>query len=466
VQTRLLLGSTLKLEESRMSPDKPILASPPDSRLADQRFPARPTCGEMAALIKQHAWDATPLGPMHAWSPTLVSMVQLILNSPHPAALYWGSEMIMIYNDPYRDSLEHRHPNALGRPAAPVWDECWPRFGSNMESVLATGNAVIEEKVCHTSVIDGRTTKSFWNYCASPIFEAGQVVGVYKTDQNITDQVNAFNALAESDERLALALSGGSCIGTWDWDIKRDRVSVEKRFALFFGIDPQRGLTGLPSADFLRNIHVEDHELVSQAMARAIQNGEEYSVEYRLLQADGSTHWVSAKGRCIYGDSGEPTRFPGAVFDLGPGKHPTNRRKSDLTPAQDASSVPLQTARPSIVLPLGPSDRRRSRTIPPPPPDRSSSPALVAFLVEFIARQIAERKDMLRVRTVSDLISTEVILCVAPEDIARFSGTNGRTAHSIQVVLNAASLKRDHRYTLVLEELPSTEAEPISELLQ
>jgi len=450
--------------ENRPSPPQAASASSPRTLVLAPHT-------QMGALIHDHPWETTPLGPMSSWSTTLLSMVNLILNSPFPSAVYWGREMIMIYNDPYRESLESRHPAALGRPAALVWDECWLRFGANMEAVLADGKAIVEEKVCHTFLIDGRPFKSFWNYCASPVFDGGKVVGIYKTDQNITDQVNAFNALADSDERLRLSLSGGSCIGTWDWDIKQDRLSADERFARFFGVDPRLTVAGLPLDAYFRNIHLEDHDRVRKAVRSAIETGQEYHLEYRVLQADGTVHWVCAKGRCVYGDDGEPSRFPGALFDMGPGKQAVpERRSADRASflgdsAASAHPQPRQSDRPAIILDLGGVERDRSRRPPPLPSDQSSSPALVAFLVESIARQLVDRKDVVRVRTTGDLQSTQVILGIAHEDMPKIAGRNSRTAHSIQVVLNAAGLKRNHRYLLQVEEVAPSEAEPANEML-
>jgi len=53
----------------------------------------------MSAALPRHIqfaksidWAATPLGPMESWSFDLRAMCNLIMGSPHPAAMYWGNE--------------------------------------------------------------------------------------------------------------------------------------------------------------------------------------------------------------------------------------------------------------------------------------------------------------------------------------------------------------------------------------
>ena len=47
--------------------------------------------------------------------------------------VFWGPELIKIYNDAYRPITGHKHPWALGRPAREVWPEIW----SDIEPLVA-----------------------------------------------------------------------------------------------------------------------------------------------------------------------------------------------------------------------------------------------------------------------------------------------------------------------------------------
>jgi len=48
-------------------------------------------------------WSATPLGDMSTWSREFRQVACLLMANPHPAALFWGDELTVIYNKSYAD---------------------------------------------------------------------------------------------------------------------------------------------------------------------------------------------------------------------------------------------------------------------------------------------------------------------------------------------------------------------------
>ena len=75
--------------------------------------------GEMAELIRRTDWSATPLGPIRSWPRSLKATVALMLHSRHPMFLWWGPELIQIYNDAYVPSFGvGKHPARWGSAAA------------------------------------------------------------------------------------------------------------------------------------------------------------------------------------------------------------------------------------------------------------------------------------------------------------------------------------------------------------
>lgn len=51
--------------------------------------------GECGALIRDHDWSATPLGPVADWSGALRTTVANIVNSPVPKVLMWGPDNVL-----------------------------------------------------------------------------------------------------------------------------------------------------------------------------------------------------------------------------------------------------------------------------------------------------------------------------------------------------------------------------------
>lgn len=60
-------------------------------------------------------WASTSLGAMGTWSPEFRQVANLVMQNPQPAALFWGEEMTMMYNEAYRDHVAGRkHPALMG----------------------------------------------------------------------------------------------------------------------------------------------------------------------------------------------------------------------------------------------------------------------------------------------------------------------------------------------------------------
>jgi hypothetical protein len=78
------------------------------------------TCLPMSAALPRHIkfarsvdWASTPLGPIENWSFDLRAMCNLVMGSPHPAAMYWGPELIAIYNEAYILLAGQKHPHLM-----------------------------------------------------------------------------------------------------------------------------------------------------------------------------------------------------------------------------------------------------------------------------------------------------------------------------------------------------------------
>lgn len=74
-------------------------------------------------------------------------------------------------------------------------------------------------------------------------------------------------------------------------------------------------------------------------------------------------------------------------------------------------------------------------------------------LVEFIARSLVDQKDEVRVDEAGSRDrSTLLELSVAPDDLGKVIGRQGRTARAIRTILSAASAKSGRHYTLDIVE--------------
>jgi uncharacterized protein len=74
-------------------------------------------------------------------------------------------------------------------------------------------------------------------------------------------------------------------------------------------------------------------------------------------------------------------------------------------------------------------------------------------LVREIARALVDDPGAVEVTSVDRDENTVLRLRVAPGDVGKVIGKQGRTARSVRTILGAVSMKLHHRYTLdILEE--------------
>ena len=98
--------------------------------------------GEMARRMRELDWSKTALGPPEQWPQSLRSAVSILLPSKAQIVLFWGADLVTLYNDAYRPVFGAKHPGALGLPARESWSEIWdatlkPLLGG----VVETGEA-------------------------------------------------------------------------------------------------------------------------------------------------------------------------------------------------------------------------------------------------------------------------------------------------------------------------------------
>jgi predicted RNA-binding protein YlqC (UPF0109 family) len=73
-------------------------------------------------------------------------------------------------------------------------------------------------------------------------------------------------------------------------------------------------------------------------------------------------------------------------------------------------------------------------------------------LVEAIAKALVDHADQVQVHAVEGEQVTVLELRVAPDDLGKVIGRQGRTAKSIRTLLGAAGMKLKKRFTLEILE--------------
>ncbi len=78
-------------------------------------------------------------------------------------------------------------------------------------------------------------------------------------------------------------------------------------------------------------------------------------------------------------------------------------------------------------------------------------------LISDVARALVDDSDAVRVEVFNENEVTVLRLFVAPDDVGKVIGKQGRTARSLRTILSAASMKLQHRFALDIVEADDME---------
>lgn len=147
--------------------------------------------GEMGALIRSLDWSMTPLGPVESWPQSLRTSVSICLASHFPMLIWWGPELVMLYNDAYRPMLgTTKHPQSMGQRGRECWPEIWDIIGPMLEGVLRKGEATWSENQLLPLDRNGYVEECYFTFSYSPIRdETGGIGGVFTAVTETTRQV-------------------------------------------------------------------------------------------------------------------------------------------------------------------------------------------------------------------------------------------------------------------------------------
>ncbi|MEO7103217.1 MAG: ATP-binding protein [Gemmatimonadaceae bacterium] len=184
------------------------MSNPPTEERRAQSLFSGP--GEMLARCRAFDWASTPLGPVSTWSLSLRTIVSAAMESRHPMFLWWGPDLIQIFNDGYLPSFgtTGRDVAALGARGREYWAEIWPVIGPQIEQVLTTGEATWHEDQLVPIQRNGHVEDVYWTYGYSPVRDdGGTIAGVLVVVQETTQRIRAVAELEKARAEAELERS-------------------------------------------------------------------------------------------------------------------------------------------------------------------------------------------------------------------------------------------------------------------
>ncbi|KAF2664426.1 aerobic respiration control sensor protein arcB [Microthyrium microscopicum] len=143
------------------------------------------------ALARLVNWKDTPLGPMEKWSPEFRQVANLLMSNPHPAALFWGSDLTMLYNAAYADEVAgNKHPELMGTGFSGPFSELWDSIAPVFAECAKTGVSIRRENDYLPIKRRGFLEETFFSWSWTPLYGGtSQILGFYNAPFDVSDQV-------------------------------------------------------------------------------------------------------------------------------------------------------------------------------------------------------------------------------------------------------------------------------------
>ena len=207
-------------------------------------------------------------------------------------AVLGGTQLLM-------DPVKIRVTGHLGRRA-----QRQPDGGTRDVEVFA----VSVDGRCHKLLL--LKTRAFWNLAMINI-----MAGFCRTWGLILERANALRTLAESEERLGLAIDASN-EGVWDWNIPTGRVHFSQRWCEMLGYRQEQVE---PVIDSWRdNVHPADLDWVTDVIEKHMRGDNDlFETTHRMRHASGRWLWILDRGKIVERDEdGNPLRAIGTHLDV------------------------------------------------------------------------------------------------------------------------------------------------------
>jgi PAS domain S-box-containing protein len=131
---------------------------------------------------------------------------------------------------------------------------------------------------------------------------------------------NAYKSLKEREESLSEAQKMAH-IGDWIWDIKTDKAYWSEELYRIFKLSPQEAAPTYN--EYLNYVHPGDLDYLADAFKKAAMDGNTYSIDHRIVLANGEVRIVHIQSEIIFDEKNIPARIKGIVQDI------TERKKAE-----------------------------------------------------------------------------------------------------------------------------------------
>ena len=136
-------------------------------------------------------------------------------------------------------------------------------------------------------------------------------------EQRVAERTERLEHLTETlaeRERQLLSAQQLANVGSWSWNAQTDQVEWSEALYDVLGLSPDDFEPSLEG--YLALLPEEDRERLGGIVQAALQTGEAYALEHRLVRPDGSLRHISSRGEAILGEEEEVIGLRGIAQDV------------------------------------------------------------------------------------------------------------------------------------------------------
>jgi len=273
-------------------------------------------------LVTEHVPDTTPDGEVRGFY-TLVTdisdrkhaeeslaQMNIALSNAMPGISRLDSDGHYVYaNEAYAAMTGYEDNELVGQSWTPtVHPDDQPLLLEAYKYMLEVGKAEAEARGIRK---DGSIY--YKHVLLVKIEEDGKLAGHFCFMRDISDRKQAEHAIEQS-QRLLQEAEHVAHLGSWEWDIARDRVTWSEELYNIFGYEP--GAFEPSVATFLEHVDQADRRQLQDAIEALVESHTPFEIDTHILRRDGTSRTLRSIGQVQNGEDSSSRRVSGVCQDV------------------------------------------------------------------------------------------------------------------------------------------------------
>lgn len=245
---------------------------------------------------------------------------------------------IKYVNEAFEEITGYREEEVVGKtPALLQSGEHDEAFYENLWETVLSGETFraefVNEKKDGTRYVEDESISPLRN-------EEGEITHFVSSGRDISERRRRKRKLERQNDLFEQAEEIAS-VGAWEYDVQAGEITLTDQAYRVHGLAPGSDMTPDRSHELF---HPEDRPEADEAFRRAVEEGEPYDLEARLITEEGEERWIRSRGE-PQREEGEVVRVCGAIQNI------TERKQAEraLEEREEYLSVTLQSIGDAVI---------------------------------------------------------------------------------------------------------------------